>query len=291
MTHRGARVPFTLLGGYLGAGKTTLLNRVLRDVTDRRLVVLVNDLGAVNVDAALIVDHGGATLSLTNGCVCCAIADDFGATLETVRSMATPPDQVLMELSGVAEPARVVPWANTAGFRLDGVVVAADAEQIGEQAARPDVGDTVRAQLVAADLVVLTKTDLVPDGGVAATGVVAAITDAPIRSSAEVSPALVLDPGVVPPLATPTTFGSADAVHAVDVVGFDGGTRAELDRVLDELPTRVVRAKGLVRCSDSDAPVEVHVVGRRRTVRLRPDLTAEDATGALVAISVVDDRP
>lgn len=288
MTH-GARVPFTLLGGYLGAGKTTLLNRVLSD-TDRRLVVLVNDLGAVDVDSALIADHDGATLSLSNGCVCCAIADDFGATLETVRSMATPPDQVLMELSGVAEPARVAPWANTAGFRLDGVVVAADAEQIVEQVARPDVGDTVRAQLVAADLVVLTKTDLVHDGGVAATAAVAAITGAPIRSSVDVSPSLVLDPGVVPSTARPSTFGSGDTLHVVDVVDFDGGTRADLERVLDDLPTRVVRAKGLVCCSDSDAPVEVHVVGRRRTVRLRPDLTAEDATGALVAISVVGDR-
>ena len=118
-----ARIPFTLLGGYLGAGKTTLLNRLLVDAHGQRIAVLVNDVGAVNVDAALIADHDGETLELTNGCVCCAIADDFVTTLERVRAMAPKPDRVVMELSGVAEPARLVPWANTTGFRLDGVVV------------------------------------------------------------------------------------------------------------------------------------------------------------------------
>ena len=106
-----APVPFTLLGGYLGAGKTTLVNRLLA-TTDRRLVVLVNDVGAINVDVALIASHDGETLTLSNGCVCCAIADDLGPALERVRELAAgpnPPEQVIMELSGVAEPARVAP--------------------------------------------------------------------------------------------------------------------------------------------------------------------------------------
>ena len=75
------RVPFTLLGGYLGAGKTTILNRLLTRSAARRIVVLVNEVGTVNVDAALVADHDGPTLTLTNGCVCCAIHDDFGQTL------------------------------------------------------------------------------------------------------------------------------------------------------------------------------------------------------------------
>ena len=111
------RPSHTLLAGYLGAGKTTVVNRVVAAAGGRRIVVLVNDVGAIDVDAALIAEHDGTTLSLTNGCVCCALADDFTETLELVRAMDTPPDHVLMELSGVAEPARVAPWANTAGFR------------------------------------------------------------------------------------------------------------------------------------------------------------------------------
>ena len=144
----GRRAPFTLLGGYLGAGKTTIINHVVRHAGGRRLVVLVNDVAAVNVDAALIADHDGTTLSLTNGCVCCAIADDFAQTLEQIRSMPEPPDQVLMELSGVGEPARVAPWASTAGFRLDGIVVVADADQIVDLSSREYVADTIAAQLV-----------------------------------------------------------------------------------------------------------------------------------------------
>lgn len=150
----GRRVPFTLLGGYLGSGKTTLVNHALATSGGRRLVVLVNDLGAINIDVDLIAEHAGSTMSLTNGCVCCSIADDLGQTLEEIRAFTEPPDHILMELSGVAEPARVAPWAATTGYRLDGIVVTADAEQIDAQLTDELVGDSVRAQLVSADLVV-----------------------------------------------------------------------------------------------------------------------------------------
>ena len=179
-TPSGHRVPFTLLGGYLGAGKTTIVNHVVRNAGGRRLVVLVNDLAAVNVDAALIADHDGTTLSLSNGCVCCAIADDFAQTLEQIRAMPETPDHVLMELSGVGEPARVAPWASTAGFRLDGIVVVADADQIAELIEREYLGDTIAAQLRSADIVLLTKTDLAADAGAAARSLIGVRSRAPI---------------------------------------------------------------------------------------------------------------
>ena len=107
MLWSGRRAPVTLIGGYLGSGKTTVLNHLIRHADGRRLVVLVNDIGAVNVDAALVAEHDGDTMTLTNGCVCCSITDDLGLTLESIRQMPEPPDHVVMELSGVAEPARV----------------------------------------------------------------------------------------------------------------------------------------------------------------------------------------
>lgn len=284
MLWNGRRVPFTLLGGYLGAGKTTIINHVVRHGAGRRLVVLVNDVAAVNVDAALIADHDGTTLSLTNGCVCCAIADDFAQTLEQIRAMPEPPDQVLMELSGVGEPARVAPWASTAGFRLDGIVVVADADQIVELASREYVGDTIGVQLAAADVVALSKTDLSIDGGAAARILVGEHTQAPIIEvrNGVVDVDVVLGVGRRPaasPAASPQVLDYDTSVVDVGVP-----TVAELERLLADLPGDVIRAKGLIRCSDVEVPVEAHVVGGRRTVRTRPDLVAERTDPRIVLI-------
>lgn len=290
----GHRAPFTLLGGYLGAGKTTIVNHLVRQPVGRRLVVLVNDVGAVNVDAALIAAHDGVTMSLTNGCVCCSIADDLGQTLEQVRALPEPPDHVVLELSGVAEPDRVSAWANTAGFRLDGVVVAVDAELIGSQLDRHEVGDTVAAQLGAADLIVLTKTDLVADGGDAARRRIAEHSTAPVvvavdgELDAEVMfgidrPTASTAATAMPVPAVPGD-GATNAGHRVSVRDLGDVTAAELERIIEDLPADVLRAKGLIRCRETDHPFEVNVVGRRRRVRPRPDLDQAVAGTELVVI-------
>ncbi|MEM1333206.1 MAG: GTP-binding protein [Actinomycetota bacterium] len=113
----GRRVPVTFVGGYLGAGKTTAINEVLA-ATDRPIAVIVNDAGSVNVDAALIARRDGDTIELTDGCVCCTSIDDMGAAFDTIRARPEPPDHVVIELSGVAEPTNVVPWGRSAGFLL-----------------------------------------------------------------------------------------------------------------------------------------------------------------------------
>ncbi len=280
----GIRAPFTLLGGYLGAGKTTIVNHIVGHAGGRRIVVLVNDIAAVNIDSALIADHDGTTLSLTNGCVCCAIADDFARTLEQIRTMPEPPDHVLMELSGVGEPARVAPWASTAGFRLDGVLVVADADQIVQLATREYVGDTIGEQLTAADLVLLTKTDLASDEGRGARALIGRYTPAPIIEVLDgvVDVDIVLGVGrrdVGLPAVSPRVGGYGTAIVEIGLLTVSG-----LEQVLADLPAAVVRAKGLVRCSDDSAPIEVHVVGTRRTVRRRPDLDVPNGANALVLI-------
>ncbi|MEZ5227001.1 MAG: GTP-binding protein [Acidimicrobiales bacterium] len=156
----GTRVPVTLIGGILGSGKTTLLNRLLADAGGRRLVVLVNDVGDLAIDATPISSVRDDVIELTNGCVCCSMTDGLGEALRDDSAIAARPDHDLVELSGVAEPHRVAPWASTPGFRLDAIVVCVDAERIGHQLADRWLADTVRAQLPA-DLIVLTKTDLV----------------------------------------------------------------------------------------------------------------------------------
>ena len=288
MLWNGDRVPFTLLGGYLGAGKTTIVNHVVRHAGGRRIVVLVNDVAALDVDTALIAEHDGTTLSLTNGCVCCAIADDFAATLEQIRAMPDRPDHVLMELSGVGEPARVAPWANTAGFRLDGIVVAADADQLVGLADRQYVGDTIVEQLRAADLVLLTKTDLAADGGTGARALAQSCTSAPVSVVVDgvIDVAVVL--GIDRVDQEPPTDRRARAAYTTSLLDVGRPARAELERLVASLQPDVMRAKGVVRCRDELDPVEVQVVGRRRTLRSRPDLAESSAGHHLVVIELAD---
>ena len=101
-------VPFTVIGGFLGAGKTTLLNHVLTQSTGIRCAVLVNDFGDLNIDKSLVSSHDGQTISLTNGCICCNISNDFNQTLISLLKRIDEFDQVVVEASGVSEPDRIM---------------------------------------------------------------------------------------------------------------------------------------------------------------------------------------
>ena len=162
-------IPVTVIGGYLGAGKTTCLNLLLAADHGLRLAVLVNDFGAVNIDASLIARHDGETIALTNGCVCCAIADDLGTALQAQVARQPPPDRppdhIVIEASGVADPARVMQLAgNWPGCRPAGTAVLVDAATIRVRAADKFVGRLVVQQMQAARLLVLNKLDLLPGG-------------------------------------------------------------------------------------------------------------------------------
>jgi len=103
-------IPVILVTGYLGSGKTTLINDFLRNPQGLRATVLVNDFGAINIDASLIENSDGDTISLTNGCACCAIGDDLlaAARRATDATVTRVPDLLLVEASGVSEPSRMV---------------------------------------------------------------------------------------------------------------------------------------------------------------------------------------
>src|SRR4051812_48870754 len=157
-------LPLTVIGGFLGAGKTTLLNNLLTQPHGRKIAVLVNDFGRINIDAALIRSRTEDMISLANGCACCSLAGDLTRTLIELAQREEPPDAIVLEASGLADPRGIaqVALANPA-LRLDGVLAVVDAETLAERAEDPAGGATFGAQLSAADLVVLNKLDLLDE--------------------------------------------------------------------------------------------------------------------------------
>ncbi|MEM7341786.1 MAG: GTP-binding protein [Actinomycetota bacterium] len=276
----GRRVPVTFVGGYLGAGKTTAINEVLT-VADRPIAVVVNDAGAINIDAALIKGCDGDAIELTDGCVCCTSINDMGEALNTIRNRPEPPDHLVIELSGVAEPKNVLPWGRSAGFFLDGVVIVVAVDQLLDDGLPTWVRLHVEAQISAADLLVLTKTDLVDGAAVAAAR--ARLGDlspgTPIidggvggREPGALGRFLALgghrarDASGVP---GPTLFD----LHETHMVTIDGPvTGADVQALVADLPRRfpnrtIARAKGVVELIDDEHRAAlVQVVGSRSVI-------------------------
>lgn len=156
--------PLFVIGGFLGSGKTTLLNQWLSQAGARRLAVLVNDFGAINIDAGLIAASAGDTIALTNGCVCCSIGDDLSAALIQVLDAKPGYDAIVVEASGVSDPWRIAQIALAdAELELGGVIVLIDTAALPSQIQEPRLLDTLSRQAASADALVLNKIDLASD--------------------------------------------------------------------------------------------------------------------------------
>ena len=308
-THARQPIQLTVIGGFLGAGKTTLLNQLLRDAGDRRLAVLVNDFGAINIDAELVQSREGEMVSLKNGCICCGVAGDFIGELALLRDRPDPPAHVVVEASGVADPGQIVVLGDLPGYRKDAAVVVADAETVRARAAHETTGSLARAQLRAADLLVLNKTDLVDTEQLAQTH--AWLRDITGPSTAIVEATF----GQVPidvvlgaqtfarPERGPRDHDHAGHEHAdhhhpsFETWSWQGEAAihgAGLVEAIKELPAGIVRVKGLLHLREDPASRYVlQVVGRRFSVL--PDRPWRDDSPAsqLVVIGLagsVDER-
>lgn len=273
-------VPVTIIGGYLGAGKTTLLNRLLAGEHGRRLAILVNDFGSVNIDADLIDTRDGEAVSLQNGCICCSIADSLGDALDQVLAFDPPPEQIVIEASGVADPAKIAHYGQGwPGCRLDAVVVLADAETIRTRARDEFVGELVVRQLAAADVILLTKADLVPAPvfeDVRSWVAERSRGSAPVVSvvAGRVEAAVVLDVEAGP-RGSPSGGDGPQPGDRFETatIGLDAPiAESVLRTVLGTWPDEVVRVKGIVQIADGDGSrvVVVHRVGRRSSIEPWP---------------------
>ncbi len=270
----------TVLGGYLGSGKTTLLNRLLAASTEP-VIVLVNDFGDITVDRDLIVGAAGDTMELANGCICCSMADGFVDALDAIAPLA--PSRVVVEASGVADPAAAAAYAHRPGFRLDGIVVTADAADIRRRATDTYVGDVVVAQLRSADLVVATKTDLAdaePTDELRAW--IHQTSEVPVVDGAEIDPTVLFDATAADDPPTPAQLAKPFHTGGVDLGPVD---RDRLRRALEDRPELVVRAKGVLTDTDGQR-ITVQVVGRR--VDIGPGPSGAASPNRLVAIGVGD---
>jgi G3E family GTPase len=303
-----ADIPVTMVGGYLGAGKTTLINHVLTGSHGLRIAVLVNDFGAINIDASLIADASDDTISLTNGCVCCSIHDDLGAALDLQTRRTSPPEHILIETSGVAEPARILTYATGwPGVRLDAVVTLVDAETIRARAEDKFVGRVVRRQLAAADFLVMNKRDLISDTERASLAQWLG-QQAPKAQQVEavygrVDHVLLFDTARpderLEPRSCPaaTTDGSALEVNTVSRVHFysttiDMFTPVDIETLsatLQTLPPTIHRLKGFVSDSSAGKRWLVQRVGNRLSITSVPrSVTSSGLANMLVAIGTVE---
>ena len=285
-------IPIVVLGGYLGSGKTTLLNELLSD-SPSRTGVIVNDFGELGVDAELLGDASDdGLIDLPNGCVCCALGTELGSSLEALAERQPRLNQIVIEASGVADPAALAAWGTVPGFSSGGVFVLAAADSIGRLIADRYVGREVERQLDAADVIVLTKTDLVDGEQLRDVRNSLARRNAPVIDRPASISELVL--ASVPCRRSPPT---SSGTHQVEYDRWSWRpdsslppTGDELNMFVHELPSSVLRAKGVVTVA-SGAMMQiclVQVVGASRVVtQLGPrDDNAADFVEGLVAVGV-----
>jgi G3E family GTPase len=158
-------VPILVVAGYLGAGKTTVVNNLLAHAEGRRIAAVINDFGAINIDAELIAGASDGVVSLANGCICCSLEGDLLRTIASILRRSPRPEAIVIETSGVADPTDIVRslmdpmiWRQAP---LETVLCVVDATT--PEAALDDA--LFRSQIRASDLVALSKVDLVDAEG------------------------------------------------------------------------------------------------------------------------------
>ena len=158
-----AKIPVTVLTGYLGAGKTTLLNRILSEPHGKKFAVIVNEFGEIGIDNELVVNADEEVFEMNNGCICCTVRGDLVRIIDGLMRRKGKFDAIIVETTGLADPA---PVAQTffmdeqvgAKTKLDAVVTVADAKWLKD---RLKDAPEAKNQIAFADVILLNKTDLV----------------------------------------------------------------------------------------------------------------------------------
>ena len=220
-----AKIPVTVITGFLGSGKTTLIRHLMANPQGKRLAILVNEFGTLGVDGEILKSCADAScpaeniVELANGCICCTVAEDFIPTIEALMALPTRPDHILIETSGLALPKpllKAFDWpAIRSRITVDGVVTLADAEAVAAGRFAPDpaavqaqraadasidhetpLSEVFEDQIACADIVLLSKADLAGAAGLAAARAVIA-AESPRKIAMIAMTDGVIDPRVI----------------------------------------------------------------------------------------------
>lgn len=253
-------IPVTVLSGFLGSGKTTLLRHLLQN-SSTEILAIVNDIGSINIDAALVRATNAETIELQNGCACCVLGSDLFDSLHGIGLRSKRPDAIVIESSGLSDPMGIAQTvANVETMSLDGIVTLVDALSFQERIADPVTAMLFERQLAAAHLVVMTKTALKKSGDLHAETLGEMVpgrrvidSELLMRKDGQLANDMLL--GASTRGARPSL---ADNGHDYD--GFSVATvyRSEPIRardffgLLDQMPDAVYRIKGGIRVREDD---------------------------------------
>ncbi len=280
---REARLPVTIVTGFLGSGKTTLVNHILAERGGTRTAVMVNEIGDIAIDNDLIVGAGDGMVELANGCICCSINSDLVDAIFRVLQRRPRVDHLIVETTGLADPLPVVLTFLRSEFRdavrVDAIVALTDAESFSLD--RFD-SKAAQNQLRYADFVLLNKCDLVGGERTAA-------VEAKIRTLAEgarilrttraaVPLPLILGTGIYRPGFAPSAQDHGHDHDHIEADGFEAVSFASerafaadlFQAFLEQLPAEVFRAKGVLAIDGSERRHLFHLVGRRFTLDEAP---------------------
>lgn len=319
--------PVTVLTGFLGAGKTTLLNHILSNVEGRRMAVLVNDFGSINIDARLVVSVDENQIALSNGCICCTIRDDLVAALVRLMRTDPPPEHVVIEASGISEPLGIAETFFQPELQpllsVDAMVAVCDA------AAYPELDfentEMVLRQVAVADIVLVNKTDIASAAGLAQLrhdlGLAAPQSRLLETVQARVPLSVLFGParadGAVGATPAPLAASPHEQVHQhghdhVHQHDNDHSSRfgtwswtdatplslTAFQRWVQQLPRTIYRAKGILWLAEHPEHEAVfQMVGKRSSIELGPrwrgrpanELVLIGAAGAVTAQSLADE--
>ena len=265
----GVDIPVVIVAGFLGAGKTTLLRHLLTANHGQKIAAIVNDFAALNIDAALVANVSGDTVALENGCICCSLSGSVARTILAITERDVRPDAIIIEASGIADPANIAQVASALpDIRLSSIAVVVDATCPPET---PEIEALQARQIAQADVILLNKTDLVPDWQADAlenalrTRCAEAAVLRTVRAA--VPAAFLLDgvrtqqPEIGPDSKDQAEFESAviSLPKPID--------RTVLERCLLSMPADIMRLKGFVAVSGGlHETCLVQAVGRRWTI-------------------------